>query len=1100
MRVLTFKFTLILTMLLASVSLTLAQTTLQKATIYLNQNPQKFAINTDVDWRTSDLIEDKSGISHVYFTQTYDGIDVLNQLVSVHLKHGEIFHSTGRFFGKINKTLSNREAINATTALQLALQNRSLTTSRPLVPTRTSREPNKESTYELDDIAQTPVTSKLLYIVDGDQVRLVWNVDIYEKGGQHAWSVRVDAGTSEVINVLDQVIHCDFGAPNPDEYNCRLEELQLMTCEETEEALDNGFMDYSVYGRSCTTHTHNHSHAGHAHTHHAGETVLANTYYAMPLGVESPNHGAFVTLADPANDDPTDTPSPFGWHDTNGAAGAEYTITRGNNVFAYEDTGNNDGPGFSPDGGASLDFNFVPDFGANPISDPTQSAAIVNLFVWSNFMHDVFYNYGFDEASGNFQENNYGNGGTGGDSVNAEAQDGSGSNNANFLPLVEGSNPRMQMYLWTAPNPDKDGDFDNGIIAHEYGHGISTRLTGGPSTNCLNNGEQMGEGWSDWWGLVLSVRPGDNANTVRGIGTYALDQPITGDGIRAYPYSRDMNVNPQTYADVGGAAVPHGVGSIWCTIIWDLYWDLVNVYGYDTDLYNGTGGNNIAMNLVTQACKYQGCSPTFVSGRDGILAADQALYGGAYECFIWSAFARRGVGFSANAGGTGAGGETEAFDLPPGIGDTPYSFVKTADKSIVSCSEVVTFTLTANTGATTPCVPANPINVDITDILPAGMIYVPNSASNGGTESGGVISWPTVASLSANEAYTYQAIVDCSMLTPNGGVIINDDVESGIDPALTISNASNTSNWVISTTTSNSGNSSWFAEESFITGGFENQYLTIEPFTVKGPTELSFWHNYDTEARYDGGFLEISTDGGATWSRLNSEITMNGYTSYVDGASSQLSWGGSSNGWIQTKVDLSSYENCQPVSIRFNFFYDYSVTGDGWYVDDIMLSTDENTALLNKAVLTENIGSIEDTECVFVQSIYLSPKVFLQGPLTGSLMDVAINAEGMLPNNEPYTALGFTHVNGGGEILFANVGTITGNDRAIDWVFLELRDAATGTNVIATRSALLQADGDVVDVDGTSPVAFSVPAGMYHVAIRHRNHLGVMTNAPVAIN
>jgi extracellular elastinolytic metalloproteinase len=110
--------------------------------------------------------------------------------------------------------------------------------------------------------------------------------------------------------------------------------------------------------------------------------------------------------------------------------------------------------------------------------------------------------------------------------VNAEAQDGSGTDNANFATPADGSRPRMQMYIWTAPTPDRDGDIDNGIIAHEYGHGISNRLTGGPSNvSCLQNQEQMGEGWSDWYTLFMTMKPGDTGPVGRGIGTYAYNRP-----------------------------------------------------------------------------------------------------------------------------------------------------------------------------------------------------------------------------------------------------------------------------------------------------------------------------------------------------------------------------------------------------------------------------------------------------------------------------------------------------------------------------------------------------------------------------------------------
>ncbi|MDV7399936.1 M36 family metallopeptidase, partial [Arthrospira platensis SPKY1] len=76
-------------------------------------------------------------------------------------------------------------------------------------------------------------------------------------------------------------------------------------------------------------------------------------------------------------------------------------------------------------------------------------AAVTNLFYWNNVMHDVWYQYGFDEPAGNFQFNNYGKGGEEGDYIRAQAQDGGGTNNANFSSGADGSNARIQMYLWT---------------------------------------------------------------------------------------------------------------------------------------------------------------------------------------------------------------------------------------------------------------------------------------------------------------------------------------------------------------------------------------------------------------------------------------------------------------------------------------------------------------------------------------------------------------------------------------------------------------------------------------------------------------------------
>ena len=190
----------------------------------------------------------------------------------------------------------------------------------------------------------------------------------------------------------------------------------------------------------------------------------------------------------------------------------------------------------------NLTFDFVPDFTLEPTQNapvPNQQFNITNLFYWNNVIHDIFYGYGFTEAGGNFQDDNLGRGGVGNDHVNAEAQDGSGTNNANFSTPADGGSGRMQMYLWTAPTPDRDGDVDNGIIVHEYGHGIAKRLTGGPAnTTCLSNSEQGGEGISDYFGLMLTqdwaaATVNTGFNSPRGIGTYALNQPTTGSWYQA---------------------------------------------------------------------------------------------------------------------------------------------------------------------------------------------------------------------------------------------------------------------------------------------------------------------------------------------------------------------------------------------------------------------------------------------------------------------------------------------------------------------------------------------------------------------------------------
>jgi extracellular elastinolytic metalloproteinase len=411
--------------------------------------------------------------------------------------------------------------------------------------------------------------------------------------------------------------------------------------------------------------------------------VSGDQYRVYPRPVESPNHTTPLPPSDgrtlvvnPANA----LASPFGWHDTNGAAGAESTLTTGNNADAYTDIdANNTADANSrPTGGATLNF----DFPLNLTQAPSayRPAAVTNLFYLNNIIHDVQYQYGFDEAAGNFQVNNYGRGGLGNDSVRAEAQDGAGTNNANFGTPADGQRPRMQMFIWTNPNPDRDGDLDASIVVHEYGHGISNRLVGGPSNvNCLTNRQQAGEGLSDWWALAYTARPSDTGATPRGIGTYALNQQTNGTGIRTQRYSTDPAVNTWTYASINGMAVPHGVGSVWAQAAWEVYWKLVNAHGFDANLYNAAGnaGNQRAMLYVNEGLKNTACNPTFTQIRDGIIQAAADSHGGEDVCRIWEAFAAFGLGSNAVSGGAGSTTPTNGFNIPAscqgGGGTTVFS-------------------------------------------------------------------------------------------------------------------------------------------------------------------------------------------------------------------------------------------------------------------------------------------------------------------------------------------------------------------------------------------------------------------------------------------
>ena len=138
-------------------------------------------------------------------------------------------------------------------------------------------------------------------------------------------------------------------------------------------------------------------------------------------------------------------------------------------------------------------------------------------------------------------------------------------------------------------------------------------------------------------------------------------------------------------------------------------------------------------------------------------------------------------------------------------------------------------------------------------------------------------------------------------------------------------------------------------------------------------------------------------------------------------------------------------------------------------------------------------------------TVALRPQLWLEGPYDATanppMMRDDLRLGGFLPALEPYTAMGYPHLNGGGgEQIATGVLGISGSNAIVDHVVVELRSSTTPAQVVGTRTALLQRDGDVVGMDGSSPVLVQVPPGNYHVAVRHRNHLGAMTAAPLAIS
>ncbi|MFL5789405.1 MAG: M36 family metallopeptidase, partial [Flavisolibacter sp.] len=769
-----------------------------------------------------------------------------------------------------------------------------------------------------------------------------------------------------------------------------------------------------------------------------------------------------------------------GWH-FDGTS--NYTYTRGNNVYAYQDSDNHNVPGASVNSttsAPSLTFNFTPDFAKEPYNINNLDLALTNLFYWNNLMHDISYQYGFTESGGNFQNDNLGRGGTSGDYVNAEAQDGGGFDNANFTTPVDGLHPRMQMYLFSTqssfvifpPAPfagtyhnlfaessfkpgynaliktgavtgqvlhyndpsdtthlacsgppsnslagkiamiDRggcsfiikvknaqdagaiavivvnnvaspsvitmsgtdssiiipavmvsqsngavlatelndnlnvtidpgiyfDGDLDNTIICHEYTHGISNRLTGGPAnTSCLFNAEQAGEGWSDYMALMVTTNWGTaqltDDTTKRTLGNYVFGEPVSGPGIRRVPYTTDMTVDTLTYKSMDGNSNQngevHNIGEIWCSAIWDMTWNIIKQEGsINSNLYDaqGGGGNTIALNLVMEGLKLQTCSPGFLDSRDAILAADSILYNNRHKCSIWNAFARRGMGISASQGSSNSTGDhITAFDVPGGV------FISKSSAPIQSAAgNHVTLTIKANCNCQVPL-----SNYSIRDTIPNGFSYV---NSTGGTLNGNVVTIPvsfTTALDSANYSVTLLAASgQCAIDTA-----INDDRDAHLTGGFTSTSFIDTASWRSSSVNPYSGTNSWFASDR---DTFSNFVLTSAPFTAGSLSIFSFWHSYYLETGFDGGRVEYSKDGGTTWLDAAPFIIQNNYNNSME----STPWGignktfsGSSNGYVNTIVDFSSFSG-QSLKVRFQIQSDtanpLNSHFDGWFIDDIL--------------------------------------------------------------------------------------------------------------------------------------------------------------------
>lgn len=264
-------------------------------------------------------------------------------------------------------------------------------------------------------------------------------------------------------------------------------------------------------------------------------------------------------------------------------------------------------------------------------------------------------------------------------------------------------------------------------------------------------------------------------------------------------------------------------------------------------------------------------------------------------------------------------------------------------------------------------------------------------------------------------------------------------------------------------------------------------YFSLTENSTGASVTLTFNYANSGSTVIPTGAVEISISSAATF-----------YNS--DGLTAPSETGGPTFSWRFVGGDTWKGINTSPITAfgggEVQLSYDGIQASSDYEITSINIQPISDFELFANSPMNDNLQlglRINDAGPIALQA-----KILLQGSVAfgDDIMYDSLRSQGLIPLTEPYTAAAnFNHAGeGGGETIADSILETTGNQAIVDWVFVELRDAMDSTQVITTRSALVQRDGDIVDTDGVSMLTFnSAAAANYYVAIRHRNHLGVMT-------
>ena len=695
--------------------------------------------------------------------------------------------------------------------------------------------------------------------------------------------------------------------------------------------------------------------------------------------------------------------SPNGWIDDGN------NETSGNNVDAHTDRNADNVPDLPrPQGNPTRVFDFNLDLAQPPTA--YTNASVVQLFYLNNWMHDKLYELGFTEAAGNFQNNNFGRGGAGNDAVQADAQDGSGTDNANFSTPQDGSPGRMQMYVFTGPNPDRDGDLDAEVVLHEYTHGLSNRRVGGGVGISALQSAGMGEGWSDFYGLTLLSEAGDDVNGVYAAGGYASFLINSSEwrnyyfGIRRYPYCTDMSKNPLTLNDIDSAQADncasgapynteffgtcstanasevHNIGELWCMTLWEARANLITKYGWAI-------GNQLILKLVTDGMNLGPANPTILQARDAILQADQVYTGGANRASLWAAFAKRGMGLTASVPASSTTtGVIQKFDLPDDLQIIPSILASAGPVGGPFTPNPAYFTLT-NTGSNT-LTWALASTAGWFSVAPtSGTLAAGAGATVAVTLSTIVTNFP-LGTTNSLIWFTNQVSGVAQSRTYNLSVVgrsMFENFEPGIHMSLWSAFGGTVGTTVIATNYGGSVspvNSLWFGDAG-------SRFAATIPINTSAGGTISFylrlgnssypWEQVDLPA--EGIVLEYSTNNGASWTVMGTYDTTTFYN------------------WTQINTNIPAGALSAATQFRWRQLSNSGSDFDHWAIDDVSIDAGPTPPY----ILTQPVSS----------TVKVSSNVTF-----------TVSAQGSFPLNYQWRKNG-TNLSDGGRITGATTATLS---------------------------------------------------------------------------